>query len=57
MKLYGGIDLHSNNSVINLIDENSNVVLKKRISNNLGVILRLLGPYRDTITGLVVEST
>ena len=57
MKLYGGIDLHSNNSVINLIDENSNIVFKKRISNNLGAILRLLGPYRDTITGLVVEST
>ena len=28
MKLYGGIDLHSNNSVFNLVDENANVVLK-----------------------------
>ncbi|MFT7008870.1 MAG: hypothetical protein ACJAXJ_004538, partial [Colwellia sp.] len=26
MKLYGGIDLHSNNSVFNLVDENANVV-------------------------------
>lgn len=30
MKLYGGIDLDSNNSVFNLVDENANVVLKKR---------------------------
>jgi len=57
MKLYGGIDLHSNNSVINLIDENSIVVLKKRIANNLKTILLLLEPYRDAIAGLVVEST
>jgi len=26
MKLYGGIDLHSNNSVIALLDEEDNVV-------------------------------
>jgi transposase len=57
MKLYGGIDLHSNNSVFNLIDEHSRVVLKKRISNNLEAILTLLEPYRDELIGLVVEST
>jgi transposase len=57
MKLYGGIDLHSNNSVLNLIDENSKVVLKKRISNNLEAILILLEPYRASLVGLVVEST
>lgn len=57
MKLYGGIDLHSNNSVIHLIDENSCVILKRRITNNLLAILQLLQPYRDAIEGLVVEST
>jgi len=57
MKLYGGIDLHSNNSVINLIDENSKVVLKKRIPNSLETILLLLEPYGDALVGLVVEST
>ena len=57
MKLYGGIDLHSNNSVINVIDENSKVILKKRIANSLELIVMLLEPYRDAITGLVVEST
>lgn len=57
MKLYGGIDLHSNNSVINLIDEKSKVILKKRVTNNLEAIIMLLEPYRDDLSGLVVEST
>jgi len=57
MKHYGGIDLHSNNSVINVVDENSNVVIKKRIANALNMIIALLAPYFDAIVGLVVEST
>lgn len=57
MKLYGGIDLHSNNCVIHLIDENADVVLKKRITNSLPMMLALLEPYADEIEGLVVEST
>ncbi len=35
MKLYGGIDLHSNNSVIHLVDKSGSNVFKKRLSNNL----------------------
>ena len=57
MELYGGIDLHSNNSVINLIDENSQALLRKRIANSLDAIVMLLEPYRDDLVGLVVEST
>jgi len=57
MKLYGGIDLHSNNSVINIIDEDAKVLLKKRVSNDLTKIKTLLEPYFDDLTGLVVEST
>jgi transposase len=57
MKLYGGIDLHSNNSVVHLIDEDGQPVFKKRISNDLSTILLLLGPYSGAIEGLVVEST
>jgi transposase len=57
MKLYGGIDLHSNNSVFNLIDDSSNIILKMRVTNNLHAILLLLEPYRETLVGLVVEST
>ncbi|MEE8059718.1 MAG: IS110 family transposase [Pseudomonadales bacterium] len=57
MKLYGGIDLHSNNSVIHLVDEQGESVLKKRITNDLTAIVMLLTPFLDRIKGLVVEST
>ena len=57
MQLYGGIDLHSNNCVINLIDDNDNVIIKKKIQNNLELMIRTLKPYYDDIVGLVVEST
>jgi hypothetical protein len=46
MKLYGGIDLHSNNSVLVLIDEEYRVIYEKRLRNDLALILRELVPYR-----------
>jgi transposase len=57
MRLYGGIDLHSNNSVLVLIDEEDRVVVEKRLKNDLVVILAELARYRNRIAGLVVEST
>jgi transposase len=57
MKLYGGIDLHSNNSVVALLDEQDHVVYCKRLPNDATVILEALAPYRTAIEGLVVEST
>ena len=57
MKLYGGIDLHSNNSVLVLIDEGDRVVVEKRLRNDLAQILGELAPYRKKLSGLVVEST
>ena len=38
MKLYGAIDLHSNNNVTVLIDEQDQVVYQKRLPNELAVI-------------------
>ena len=57
MKLYGGIDLHSNNSVVVLLDEEDQVVYEKRLPNDLSYLRLELGPYRERIGGLVVEST
>jgi transposase len=57
MKLYGGIDLHSNNSVINLLDERDKVVYNKRLANDLPTILSELSPYKAQIEALAVEST
>src|SRR5215468_5555127 len=57
MPLYGGIDLHANNSVIVLLNEQDEVIYRKRLSNNLPVILGQLDPYHTELKGLVVEST
>ena len=57
MKLYGGIDLHSNNSVVALLDDEDQVVYRQRLANDAMVILSALAPYRAEIAGLVVEST
>ena len=57
MKLYGGIDLHSNNSVVALLDEQGQVVYRKRLPNDAAVILEAVAPYQEAFVGLVVEST
>lgn len=57
MKLYCGIDLHSNNSMISLIDESDRLVSEKRLNNHLDTIDQHLQPYQDDIVGIVVEST
>jgi transposase len=57
MKLYGGIDLHSNNNVVALLDEADHVVYRKRLANEVDGVLAALAPYGEAIEGLVVEST
>jgi hypothetical protein len=57
MKLDGGIDLHSNNSVVALLDEEDRVVYRKRLPNEAAGVLEALAPYREAVVGLVVEST
>src|SRR5262245_31096842 len=57
MSLYGGIDLHANNSVIMLLNEQDEVIYQKRLPNDLTTILGQLAPYHAELQGLVVEST
>jgi hypothetical protein len=57
MALYGGIDLHSNNNVVVVQDEEDRVVAKRRLPNDLGGVLGFLEPYRKDLVGVVVEST
>ena len=57
MKLYTGIDLHSNNNYLAIIDENDTRIYKRKLPNQPDVILAELEPYRDKISGIVVEST
>ena len=57
MELYAGLDLHSRNTYIGILDQNLERVFKKRVVNNLEIILQTLSPFRDRLKGLVVEST
>ena len=54
---YTGIDLHSNNSVISVINEADKVVAEKRLPNDLARILEFLEPHKADMVGVVVEST
>jgi hypothetical protein len=54
---YCGIDLHSNNCLIVVIDDHDKVLLEKRVPNDLAGILKLLAAYRHDLAGVVVAST
>jgi transposase len=54
---YSGIDLHSNNSVVTVMDDNDRVVAEKRLPNDLAKIIGFLSPWREELAGVVVEST
>lgn len=57
MKLYCGIDLHSNNSVVVILDEADKVVYQKKLNNDLASILAQLSVYKGKITAIAIEST
>lgn len=57
MRVYSGIDLHSNNSVVLVSDEADRVLYQRRLPNELGEVLAALEPYRQELQGVVVEAT
>jgi transposase len=57
MKVYSGIDLHSNNSVVLVSDEADRVLYQRRLPNELGRVLEALEPYRGELEGVAVEAT
>src|ERR671931_2135900 len=57
MPLYGGIDLHANNSVVVLLNDQDQVIYEKRLPNHLPAILEPLRLHPGEIEGVVVEST
>lgn len=46
MQYYAGIDLHSNNSVIAIIDNEGKKMYQKRLDNNLDIIQKAIEPYK-----------
>ena len=57
MKNYVGIDLHSNNCYLVVIDGEGKVLFKRRLSNELDRIYDVLLPFGCQIEGIVIEST
>ena len=57
MRTYAGIDLHSSNNYVGIIDENDKRLYKKRLPNRMSDILTALSPFKETLEGVVVEST
>ncbi len=55
--MYSGIDLHSNNSVVAVIDDRDRVVAQKRLPNDIVKITGFLARWQDELAGVVVEST
>ena len=57
MKTYAGIDLHSNNIYLGIIDCDNKKLFSKRLANNLSIIKKALQPFKKALAGIAVEST
>jgi transposase len=57
MRLYTAFDLHSNNSYLGIVDESGKRVYKRKLGNDPAAIIETLTPFKNDITGIVVEST
>jgi len=54
---YGAIDLHSNNSVLGIIDERGQRIWSRKLPNQLEVIKAAVDGFTAELKGIVVEST
>jgi transposase len=57
MKAYAGIDLHSSNNYLGIINDHDKRLYGKRLPNELNRVLLALESFRDQLEGVVVEST
>jgi len=57
MKVYAGIDLHSSNNYIGIIKGQDERLYGKRLPNRLNDVLIALDPFKNSLEGVVVEST
>lgn len=57
MKVYAGIDLHSTNNYIGIVNERGEKVAKARSKNEMEQIMSILTPYASDTVGIAVEST
>ena len=52
MKTYAGIDLHSSNNYLGIIDDQDKRLFGQRLPNCIDTIVEALKPFRETLTGI-----
>jgi len=57
MKTYAGIDLHSSTNYLAVINEKDQRFFGKRLPNRMDAVLSALEPFKESLKGIVVEST
>lgn len=57
MSLYCGIDLHSNNNYICVIDKNDKRLLEIKLENSVEKVIQALKPYKRRLFAVAIEST
>jgi transposase len=57
MKKFSGIDLHCDNSMVIVSDEEDRIVYQRRLANDLAGIVQALEPHREELIGVVIEAT
>ena len=57
MESYAGIDLHSSNNFVGIINEEDRRLYQKRLPNRLDDVLSALHPFKESLKGVVIEST
>ncbi len=57
MQAYAGIDLHSSNNFIGVIDEQDKRLYSRRLPNSMNQVLVALAPFKEDLNAVVVEST
>jgi transposase len=56
-RLYGAIDLHSNNNYSVISDQEDRVICERRLDNRLEEVDAFFRPFRSELNALVLEST
>lgn len=57
MTLYCGIDLHSNNNVICVINDKDKRLLEVKLDNQIELVVKALARYKKRLKAIAVEST
>ena len=56
-ELFAGIDLHSNNLMIGIVDQSGRRITHQKLECDLKQVVRFLNPFKARIKSLAVEST